>query len=137
MNGGEIYRTFTWVQTGKFLPWHVVLMQLILSMRASGVPVLKTTGTEWSITDVEKGVRTVNSIISASKLPAKYPRRFNCSHAHLLQAIPIHRVINNLHLFPRATNNLFITELRHLDGIEKYISLDSCGAANINEYQSF
>ena len=96
---------------------------------------------EWSITDVEKGARTINSIITASKLPAKSPKRFNCSRTPLFQAVPIHRVIiDNLHLFLRITDNLInllITELRRMDGIEKCTSLDSCGAVNINEYQSF
>ncbi|MCG8627032.1 MAG: hypothetical protein MJE68_34160, partial [Proteobacteria bacterium] len=96
---------------------------------------------EWSITDVEKGARTITSIISASKLPTKSPRRFNCSRTPLFQAIPIYRVIiDNLHLFLRITDNLInllITELHRMDGIEKCTSLDNCGAANINEYQSF
>jgi hypothetical protein len=88
-----------------------------------------------------QGARTITSIISASKLPAKSHRRFNCSRTPLFQAIPIHRIIiDNLHLFLRVTDNLInllITELRRMDGIEKCTSLDSCGAANINEYQSF
>ena len=109
-------------------------------MPASGVLVLKMIDKEWSITDVEKGARTISLIISASKLPAKSPKRFNCSCTPLFQAVPIYHVIDNLHLFLRITDNLInllITELRRMDGIEKCTSLDSCGVANINEYQSF
>ena len=83
---------------------------------------------EWSITDIEKGACTISSI-SASKLPAKSPRRFNCSCTPLFQAIPIHRIINNLLLFLSITEiliNLLITELCRMDGVEKCTSLDSC-----------
>ena len=61
--------------------WEFVAMAcgIIQCMRASGVPVLRyKVDKEWSITDVKKGVRTISSI-SASKPPAKSPRRFNCS----------------------------------------------------------
>ena len=96
---------------------------------------------EWSITDENKGARTVTPIISASKLPAKSPKQFNCSRIPLFQAIPIHQVIiDNLHLFLRIADNLInllITELRRMDGIEKCTTLDNCGTLNVNEYQSF
>lgn len=96
---------------------------------------------QWSITDEKKGARTISSIISASKLPARSPKRFNCSRTPLFPAVPIHRVIiDNLHLFLRVTDNLInllILELRRLDGVEKCTSLESCSAVNVNEYQSF
>ena len=82
---------------------------------------------EWLITDIEKGACTISLIISASKLPAKSPKLFNCSRTPLFQAVPIHRVIiDSLHPFLWITDNLInllITELCRMDGIEKCRSL--------------
>ena len=84
---------------------------------------------EWSITDVSKRARTVQSISENSKLSARSKKKFNCARVPLFPMIPISRVvIDNLHLFLRITDNLvnlLITDLRRLDGIEKCVSLSS------------
>ena len=96
---------------------------------------------EWSITDVKKGARTIKSISGASKLPAKSPRKYNCSRMPLFEDIPIHRVIIDvLHLFLRIADNLInllITELRRMDGIERCTTLDRSKARNVTEYEFF
>ena len=96
---------------------------------------------EWSITDVKKGARTVESISLASKLPAKSPKKYNCSRMPLFEDIPIHRVIIDvLHLFLRIADNLInllITELRRMDGIDRCTSLDRTKARNVTEYEFF
>ena len=54
----------------------------------------------WSIQDTEKGARMIASITAASKLPARSPRKFNCSRSPLFKDVPIDLVvIDNLHLF--------------------------------------
>ena len=96
---------------------------------------------EWSIMDVKKGARTIKSISEASKLPAKSPRKYNCSRMPLFEDIPIHRVIIDvLHLFLRIADNLInllITDLRRMDGIERCTSLDRSKARNVTEYEFF
>ena len=81
---------------------------------------------EWSITDVTKGARTVESISSASRLSTKSKKTFNCAQLPLFPMILISRVvIDNLHLFLRIMDNLvnlLITDLRRLDGVEKCTS---------------
>ena len=47
------------------------------------------TAKEWSIQDTEKGARTIASITAASKLPARSPRKFNCSRSPLFKDVPI------------------------------------------------
>ena len=96
---------------------------------------------EWSITDVKKGARTIESISVASKLPAKSPKMYNCSRMPLFKDVPIHRVIIDvLHLFLRIADNLInllITELRRMDDIERCTSLDRTKAYNVTEYEFF
>ena len=96
---------------------------------------------EWSITDEKKGARTIKSIKQASKLPAKSPRKYNCSKLPLFEDVPIHRVIIDvLHLFLRIADNLInllITELRRMDGIERCTSLDRTKARNVTNYEFF
>ena len=99
------------------------------------------TAKEWSIQDTEKGARSIASIISASKLPARSPRKFNCSRSPLFKDVPIDRVIiDNLHLFLRVADNLInllILELRRMDGIVKCTHLDKTKATNVAKYESF
>ena len=96
---------------------------------------------EWSITDVSKGARTVESISEGSKLSAKSKKKFNCARVPHFPVIPISRVvIDNLHLFLRIMDNLVnlsITDLRRLDGVERCVSLSSSDAANMKKYKSF
>ena len=98
---------------------------------------------QWSIRDVEKGARTVESIIASSKLPKRSTQKHNCSHEPLFPTIPIHHVIiDNLHLFLRVMDtliNLLILELRRQDGIERATlqSLNRTTAKNVAAYESF
>ena len=76
---------------------------------------------EWSISDTNKGARTIQDIISCHTKPK--PRNFNCSHPPLFCTIPIHHVIPDvLHLFLRVTDVLFdllVMDIRRHDAIEK------------------
>ena len=76
----------------------------------------------WSLTDPAKGARTVQEITEKSKLAKSSKNRYNCRRAPLFPFIPIKRVvIDSLHLFLRVGDvliNLFIRDLRILDGIE-------------------
>ena len=96
---------------------------------------------EWSITDQNKGARTIQSITDASRLPARSKKKFNCSKVPLFSMVPMERVIiDNLHLFLRVADNLInllILDLRRLDGIEKCNELDRSKATNIREYEAF
>jgi hypothetical protein len=82
-------------------------------------------GVTWSLTDPEKGARTVREISDKSKL-AKSSKRFNCSRVLMLPFIPLQRVvIDSLHLFLRIADvliNLLIRDIRTLDGINKAVS---------------
>ena len=76
---------------------------------------------EWSVTDVNKGAQTINSIISChTKCKSK---RMSCIHPPLFQSIPIDHVIPDiLHLYLRITDvlfNLLITDILRYDGITK------------------
>lgn len=77
----------------------------------------------WSLTDPDKGARTVQEITEKAKLPKTSKLRYNCRRAPLFSFIPLkHVVIDSLHLFLRVADvliNLLIRDLRALDGIEK------------------
>lgn len=94
---------------------------------------------EWSITDVKKGARTIEPISLASKLPAKSPKKYNCSQMPLFEDVPIHKVIIDvLHLLRIADNLInLITELRRMDGNDRCTSLDRTKARNVTEYEFF
>ena len=97
--------------------------------------------TQWSIVDEDKGARTTQSIIDASKLPKRSTSCYNVSHEPLFTSIPIHRVIpDNLHLFLRIADvliNLLITELRRQDGIDKCKQLDHSKARHVTVYEKY
>lgn len=97
--------------------------------------------TQWSIVDEDKGARTTQSIIDASKLPKRSTSCYNVSHEPLFTSIPIHRVIpDNLHLFLRIADvliNLLITELRRQDGIDKCKQLDRSKARHVTVYEKY
>ena len=97
----------------------------------------------WSLTDPEKGGRTVEEITEKSKLAKTSKSRFNCRKAPLFPFIPLERVvIDSLHLFLRISDvliNLLIRDLRTMDGIEKLTankSVESLGK-NIDTYVDF
>lgn len=96
---------------------------------------------EWSLTDQNKGARTIQSITDASRLPARSKKKFNCSKVPLFSMVPMEGVIiDNLHLFLRVADNLInllILDLRRLAGIEKCNELDRSKATNIREYEAF
>jgi len=76
----------------------------------------------WSLTDPDKGGRTVKEITEKAKLAKTSKSRYNCCRAPLFSFIPLERVvIDSLHLFLRVLDvliNLLIRDLRTLDGIE-------------------
>lgn len=90
---------------------------------------------EWSISDPEKGARTIEEIREKHKLSKRSKSRFNCCGDPLFPFIPIQRVvIDTLHLFLRITDvliNLLIRDLRIHDGIAKATELDQ---APMNSY---
>lgn len=70
---------------------------------------------EWSITDQAKGARTIEEIISKSKLGKRNPSRYNCSHEPLFPFVPIERVvIDSLHMFLRISDTLTNLLIRDL-----------------------
>ena len=81
-----------------------------------------------SITDTEKGARTIEEITEKSKLSKKSKQRYNCCKKPAFPFIPLHQVIiDPLHMFLRISDvliNLLIRDLRVLDGIEKVQGLD-------------
>ena len=76
------------------------------------------TSKTWSLTDKLYGGRSCGEITEHSKT-----RRYNCKSTPLFDFTPIDHAINNsLHLFLRASDNLFellIKELRRQDAIDK------------------
>ena len=56
--------------------------------------------------DVERGARTLESMIASSKLPKWLTQKHNRSHEPLFPTIPIHYVIVNLHLLIRVMDTL-------------------------------
>ena len=91
---------------------------------------------KWSITDTQKGARTVEEMTTLSKLRKNNKNRYNCSYQPIFSFIPIHRVvIDTLHSFLRITDvliNLLIRDIRILDGIN-----NSKVTSNMVVYQKF
>jgi len=79
-----------------------------------------------SISDLNKGARTIQEISEKAKLPKKSKLHFNCSETPIFSFIPIQRVvIDHLHLFLRISDvliNLLIRDLQIADGIDKATS---------------
>lgn len=75
---------------------------------------------EWSITDTQKGARTIDEITACCTKAKTSTRRYNCP---LFPTIPLDHVIPDvLHLFLRVTDvlfNLLVTDIRRQDGIER------------------
>ena len=81
---------------------------------------------EWSVTYVDKGTWTIDSIISChTKCISK---RIGCVHPPVFQNIPVNHVIPDmLHLYLRITDvlfNLLITDIQRYDGITKATTSD-------------
>ena len=93
---------------------------------------------QWSITDSDKGARTVEEIAAKSTLPKTSKLQFNCSRSPMFDFIPMpHVVIGLLHLFLRVSDvltNLLIRDFLILDGLEK--CSDRSKAVNVNNYES-
>ena len=96
---------------------------------------------KWSITDTEKGARTIEEITEKSKLSKKSKQRYNCCKKPAFPFIPLHQVIiDPLHMFLRISDvliNLLIRDLRVLDGIEKVQGLDRTKAKHLEHYEQF
>ena len=79
--------------------------------------------TEWSLTDKQKGARTIEEITENSTLGKHSKERYNCSHIQLFPFIPIKWVIiDTLHLFPHISDNptdLLIRSLSMQDDLNK------------------
>ena len=69
----------------------------------------------WSITDIDKGVRTTEETLELSQHP-RSKKQFNVSNSALFPTIPLtHVVIDNLHLFLRVSNVLLNLSLNYED----------------------
>lgn len=76
---------------------------------------------EWSITDPNKGARTIAEITSCHTKAKTSSKRFNCAHSLLFPTILLDHVIPDvLHLFLCVTDVLFnlVVDIRRQDGIE-------------------
>ena len=96
----------------------------------------------WSLTDPEKGARTVKEISDKSKLAKSSKNRYNCCRVPILPFIPLQRVvIDSLHLFLRIADvliNLLIRDIRTLDGINKATSEQTTvSGRNVDAYVQF
>ena len=91
----------------------------------------------WSLTDeVNGGARSIDEIQKCAKLKKnKKNEKYGCINQPLFPCIPIKRVVPDiLHLFLRISDvltNLFIVELRRLDGFDKM------NAHHLTTYETF
>ena len=98
---------------------------------------------KWSISDVQKGARTIEEISQKAKLPKSSPDKYGCCREPIFPFIPIDRVIiDTLHLFLRVSDlllNLLIRDLQILDGIKKGTSKlpDKTKHKNMKAYEEF
>ena len=76
----------------------------------------------WSITNPDKGARSIEEIQNCAQKSKKSDEKYNCSREPIL-SIPLdHTVPDILHLFLRIADvliNLLILELRRLDSVKK------------------
>lgn len=81
--------------------------------------------TEWSMSDVNKGARTVEDIVECANERAK-KIRFNCFSSPLFPSIPVTKVVlDTLHLFLRVADELrnqLLAELKLQDNLKKSCS---------------
>ena len=89
---------------------------------------------EWSLSDLNKGARTVAEIEKASS--SSRGEKFNVKNSPLFPSIPISRVIiDSLHLFLRISDNLInllIMDFRRLDAIDKKKTFN-----DVNDFSKF
>ena len=89
----------------------------------------------WSISDTQKHARTISEIKRLASLNKKGNLKYGCINQPLFPTIHITHVIPDiLHLFLRISDtliNLFIMELRRMDGIEK-IKMKEFSKSNAN-----
>ena len=82
---------------------------------------------DWSITDVDKGARTIDSIISSHKKCES--KQMGYINPPLFQTIPVdHIILDILHLYLRITDvlfNLLITDILRYNGVTKVTSPDT------------
>ena len=101
------------------------------------------TSVQWSITDTNKGARTIDEIKQFCSRSSKCGvETFGCIKEPIFSSTPIDHVIPDiLHLFLRISDvltNLLILELRRLDGIEKQVrALNRDKATNVTQYEHF
>ena len=70
---------------------------------------------QWSVTDPNKGARSVEEIMEKCKLGKTNKNRYNCKHQPLFPFIPIKQVvIDTLHLFLRISDKLTDLLIRDL-----------------------
>ena len=76
---------------------------------------------EWSISDEQKGARTIEDIVDCHKKPKS--QSFGCANPPLFQSVPIDHVVPDiLHLYLRITDvlfNLLIVDLQRYDAVAK------------------
>jgi len=96
---------------------------------------------EWSISNTEKGARTVEGISSKSKLWKKNAERHNCARAPMFDFIPMDHVIDLLHLFLRIADvliSMLIRNITILDGINtRTCSNSDKNTTDFIAYESF
>ncbi len=96
---------------------------------------------EWSLTDIRKGARTVESMTNLAKRRGNVEANKSCKHEPLWPTIPIENVvIDTLHLFLRITDNLqnlLILELRQQDHTEKKITFTDLNMQKMKYMESF
>ena len=93
---------------------------------------------EWSITDPEKGARTIDSIMLCHKKSKN--KQMGCIHFPLFQTVPIDRTIHILHMYLRITDvlfNLLITDIRRFDGIEKVTTATDIDSTYLHQLEFF
>ena len=96
----------------------------------------------WSMEDPEKGAQTIAEIQKFAETKKKATEKYGCVRQPLFPSIPVDHIIPDvLHLFLRISDvliNLFITELRRLNGLEKVrIQKIDQSKVNIKKYEKF
>jgi len=95
---------------------------------------------EWSMTNPEKGARTIDEIKQCSKEKTK-AKKFNCSNPPIFESIPLVRVVpDRLHLFLRIADQLInqlIKELKNQDNIAKLAQYSSIEREKYKHIQGF
>ena len=94
---------------------------------------------EWSITDPNKGARTILRRSLPVTPRQTSSKRFNCAHCPLFPTIPLDHVITDvLHLFLCVTDvlfNLLVMDIRRQDGIER--CLQKFATSSMSKLETF